>query len=350
MTLHGIIFFSILTVFNSCNGQVKNAESISEATKSVGKIVSEIDKSIWVIFQDRKYNYWFGSNGKGAYCFDGKNIKQFTTEDGLYSNHIRGIQEDKFGNIYFDTPNGVSKFDGGKFISLIPIKWAVNQWKLQPDDLWFKRNGDVLGALRYDGDTLYQLDFSEISSNKISSEYAVFSIYRDSRGNVWFGTLTAGVGCFDGITLNWIYEDEFASLEDGRAPAVRSILEDEDGYFWFSNLIYQYSISLNSEKSQQSFNYERVKRIELSQQEVKMNLPYYTSAVTDKKNIWMTTYNEGVWKYDGENLTNYLLNDAGTNVLTMFIYKDNAGSLWLGTDNAGVYKFNGKTFEKFKPI
>lgn len=349
MTLNGILLCSILTVFTSCTGQVKNAESIADATMSVGNIVSEIDKSIWVIFQDKKYNYWFGSNGKGVYCFDGKNLKQFTTEDGLYSNQIRGIQEDKFGNIYFDTPNGVTKFDGGKFISLIPIKSPANQWKLQPNDLWFKRNGDLLGAYRYDGDTLYQLDFSTISSKEFNPKYGVYSIYKDKQANLWFGTLTAGVCRFDGTTLHWIFENELATLEDGRAPAVRSILEDKDGYFWFSNILYQYSIQKNSEKSQKSIQYERVNRIELSQQSVKMELPYYTSAVTDNGNIWMTNYNEGVWKYDGKNLTNYRLNDRGTNVLTMFIYKDNSGSLWLGTDNSGVYKFNGKTFEKFKP-
>lgn len=341
-----ILLFCALTAFSSCHGQAKNAESIPKATTAIGTVVSEIDKSIWVIFQDKKNNYWFGSNQNGVFCYDGKSLKQFTTKDGLCNNQIRGIQEDKVGNIYFDTPTGVSKFNGEKFISLIPITSSVNQWKLQPNDLWFKSKARFYGVCRYDGDTLYQLTFSSISSKEFNSAFSVYSIYKDKKGNVWFGTEAAGVGCFNGMTLNWIYEDELGELEDGRVPAIRSILEDKDGYFWFSNILYQYKIQKNTQKS---IEYERIKRIQLSSQQKKMELPYYTSAVLDKGDIWMTNYNEGVWKYDGKNLTNYRIQDKEINVQTMFIYKDNTGIIWLGTDNAGVYKFNGRAFERFKP-
>lgn len=344
MTLNGMLLCCFLTILSSCQGQTKNTENTSKTTSPLGNVVSEVDKSIWVIFQDKKQNYWFGSNGKGVYSYDGKILKQFTTKDGLYSDQIRGIQEDKRGNLYFDTPNGVTKFDGKKFSALTPIKSPKNQWKLQPDDLWFKRNGDLMGACRYDGDTLYQLAFSDISNKEFGEDYCVYSIYKDTQGHIWFGTLTGGVCRFDGKTLNWIYEEELAALKDGRVPAIRSILEDKEGYFWFSNLLYQYKIQNNDVKTIQ---YKRVQRMESSQQ-TKMKLAYYTSAVVDHENIWMTNYNEGVWKYDGKNLTHYPIKNT-ENVLVVSLYKDNIGTLWLGTDNAGVYKFKDNTFEKFKP-
>ncbi|MGL4596594.1 MAG: ligand-binding sensor domain-containing protein [Bacteroidia bacterium] len=336
----------ILAAFSSCQKQVKSKASISDTAIGLGCVVTGIDTSIWVIFQDKKNRHWFGSNGNGVYCYDGKNIKQFTTKDGLCSNRIRGIQEDKSGNIYFDTPDGVSKFDGAKITSLISVRSSANQWRLRPDDLWFRYNGGLNGASRYDGDTLYQLEFSKISSIGFSSDCAVYSIYKDRQGFVWFGTLGAGVCRFDGRGLQWIFEEELGVLKDGRAPAIRSIIEDKEGYFWFSNLLYQYNI-LNT--IQKTIGYERVNRIDLAQQSAQMELPYYTSAVLDNETIWMTNYSEGVWKFDGEKLTNYRLKDGETNVLTMFVYKDNAGSIWLGTDNAGVYRFNGAGFEKFKP-
>ena len=40
-------------------------------------------------------------------------------------------------------------------------------------------------------------------------------------------------------------------------------------------------------------------------QRAKMDLPYYTSAVTDGGKIWMTAYNEGVWRYGNGILTQY---------------------------------------------
>jgi ligand-binding sensor domain-containing protein len=349
MNVHALLLCSILTIASSCHAQVKYADISPGMTGSIGKVVTEMDKSIWVIFQDRKNNYWFGSNGNGVYRYDGKTLTRFTTKDGLYSNQIRGIQQDKSGNIYFEAPGGVSKFDGGKFIALTPVKSPVNQWILQPDDLWFKTTGDAPGACRYDGKALYQLEFAAFGTKDFNPNYAVYSIYKDKQGNIWFGTLTAGVCRFNGSALDWINETELAALEDGRAPAIRSILEDKDGYFWFSNILYQYRIRDNAGTPATAMPYERVKKMDLSKQEQKMELPYYTSAVVDNESIWMTNYNEGVWKYDGNKLSNYRLKDKETNVLTMFVYKDNAGALWLATDNSGVYTFNGRAFEKFKP-
>lgn len=344
MDLNGIILCYILTVFTSCNGQVKQVESISKKTVDLGNVVSEIDKSIWIVFQDRKNNYWFGSNQNGLYRYDGNEIKQFTTKDGLFGNQIRGIQEDKSGNLYFETPNGISKFDGIKFVSLIPSKLFYTQWKLQPEDMWFK-SYDGIGVCRYDGNSLYQLDFSAISSKKFDSNHSPSAIYKDKKGFIWFATLNAGVGCYNGVDLRWMYEKEMGALEDGRVPGIRSILEDKDGSFWFSNIIHQYNIEYANPKA---IEYKKIKKIELSKQAVKMGHPYYTSALFDNETIWMTCYNEGVWKYDGKILTNYILKDGETNVLPMYVIKDHSGSILIGTDNAGVYKFNGNEFEKFK--
>jgi protease-4 len=65
-----------------------------------------LSKSIWSVFQDKKDNYWFGSNGQGVYRYDGKALTQFTKKQGLPHDQIRGIQGDKSGNVYINTPGG----------------------------------------------------------------------------------------------------------------------------------------------------------------------------------------------------------------------------------------------------
>src|ERR1041385_3748732 len=113
-----ILFFSVLTtLFTSRNGQ--STSQVNNSTRNdhnsiiaKGDTVTELGDSLWIVFQDKKNNYWFGSNGQGVYRYDGKNIIRFTTKDGLSSNSIRKIQEDKSGNIYFTTVDGISEFDG----------------------------------------------------------------------------------------------------------------------------------------------------------------------------------------------------------------------------------------------
>lgn len=344
-----LLFLTIITWISSCKGpkQTEQEESVS-VTKAMGDQVAGLAGSIWVIYQDSRGYNWYGSNGNGAYWFDGVNLWQFTTLDGLASDQIRGIQEDKKGNIYFDTPNGVSKFNGEKFVTLIPVESTTNQWKLNPNDLWFKGNGDIQGAYRFDGDSLYQLEFSAFGPKISGDEYSTYSIYKDKQGHLWFGTLSAGVCRFDGTSLCWLYEHELAELEDGRVPGTRSIIEDKDGHFWLSNIISRYRINPNNATAPEKIQYDKLKGIDPVQQQVYMQLPYYNSAVFDEKrgDLWLTNYSEGVWKYDGKKLTHYPIKDGETDVLIISIYKDKQGVLWLGTDNAGVFKWNGEKFEK----
>ena len=74
------------------------------------------------------------------------------------------------------------------------------------------------------------------------------------------------------------------------------------------------------------------------------------SSATDSSGaLWMATYGEGVWRYDGKSATHYPVKDDGKDIHLFSIHKDHQGVMWLGTQTAGAYKFNGKSFEKFRP-
>lgn len=347
-----LIFIS--SSFLSCNGQVKSEPKQTEnKTLKFGKPVSQLDNQIWEVFQDKKGDFWFGSNGNGIYHFNGKFLKQITLNDGLIDNTIRGIQEDDKGNIYIETPKGVSKFDGAKFTTLKVIKSAKNEWKLTPNDLWFNCNGNANNVYRYDGQNLYELQlpkkdiqkFLGIDETEISySPYTIFGINKDKNGNLWLGTVLAGAFRFDGESFLWIGEKELSRLPDGREPGVRSILEDNDGNIWLSNFKNKYKIKLNSTKE-----YEKQKAVDLSEEVIRDKILYFNSGIADKEgNLWMTTYGGGVWKYDGKTLSNFEINNGKEDVLLICIYQDSNGTIWLGTNNDGVYKQNGEDFEKFE--
>lgn len=332
----------------ACNAQNTKGKT-PEAKKTMSGISEPtIDKSIWCIYQDTKKNYWFGSNGGGVYLYDGKHLKQFTKKDGLQSDQIRGIQEDKFGNIYFETRTTVTKYDGAQFIALAPVESGMEGWRLQADDLWFRGNGEIDGVYRYDGKTLHHLVFTTFNPKWDATTYAVYSIYKDKKGNAWFGTLSEGVCRYDGNTLKWIKEKELSVLEDGRVPGVRYILEDGDGYFWLSNILSRYKLLPDKMSDHWTLAYAKTAGVTPEQERAKMTLPYCKSAIIDGRNLWMTNYNEGVWKYDGKQLVNYKIKDGTTEALVVCLYKDSDGILLVGTDNMGVYKYNGGGFEKFQ--
>lgn len=360
------LLFSLLpALMISCNAQATKSNEPKTGGKAEGNgvTVSHLSQSILIIFQATNGDYWFGSDVDGVYRYNGKTILHYTEKEGLSNNRIRSIQEDKKGTIYFATLSGVDKFDGQK-ISNIPViksNSPAEHWKLQADDLWFcmpGKNGDK-GPYRYDGEHLYQLEFPKhyLADNyfknnpdKPWSPYEVYSIYKDSKGDMWFGTAVFGLCRYNGKSFNWLYEDQLTTIPNGGSFGIRSMIEDQEGSFWFCNTNYRYVISKDSikENGKTLVKYERKKGIETITATDGSSGVYFMSALVDKeKDLWMATYNEGIWQFDGHTAKHYSVKNGLKDATVFSIYKDKRDNLWLGTHESGVYKFNGKTFEKF---
>ncbi len=149
-----------------------------------------------------------------------------------------------------------------------------------------------------------------------------------------------------------MYEKHLTLIEGGGSFGIRSIIEDKEGKFWFCNTSYRYNILPAGliEQDKILIDYKREKGIENVKSPGGKDRIYFMSVVEDDKgDLWMLTYEQGVWRYDGKIITHYAVKDDSKNIKLFSIYKDKQGDLWLGTHEAGAYKFNGNTFEKFKP-
>jgi len=347
MKLNILLFLSTITLLTSCNGQTSNQNKNTDQFLK-GDTVKELGKSIMVVYQDRKNVYWFGSWETGLYKYDGHELVNYTTKHGLLNNRIDEIKEDKFGNIYFVSANAtssISKFNGNNFTTLTAV--PSENWKLESTDMWFEYSYGYTGKVyRYDGITLYELKFP--NPPNLSNPFDIYSIYKDIKGNIWFGTNPVGVCRYDGKLFEWITDEDVTEFRNEGANGVRSITEDKNGDFWF-NTEYRYSVYDSITLKSNKF-YTRHESIGGLDGKMDSNLDEYLSTVRDNKNnLWFVTYRSGVWKYDGMKITHYAVQDNSKDITLFSIYKDNNGDLWLGTHENGAYKFNGKAFEKFKP-
>ena len=355
MTLLAVSLINFFTTFTSCNGQ-NNSKTKEEKTIEIGVTVTQLDKTIWAIYQDKSSNYWFGSKENGVFYYNSQQIKQITIKDGLVNNQIRGFQEDSVGNIYIETVQGVSKFDG-KSIKTLKIKEDdsfINNWQLKSNDLWFRTDFTKSGVYRYDGEFLHFLKFPKSpqedalyskESNPSLRPYGLYTIYKDRKGVMWFGTTSLGICRYDGNTISWHYEEQLQTTPNGGDFGTRAIFEDKEGKFWINNSRFRYNIKSNSRIN---LDFQKEDGIGYFNKNKQIEFPFFLSITEDNEgNLWMATYDEGVWKYNGKELIHYPIKDGKTDVLLFTIYKDNKGVLWLGSHNAGVYKFNGHSFDKF---
>ncbi len=329
--------------------------------KLVSNMVTQLSDNIRTLFQDSKNNYWFGTDGLGVYRFDGNKIVLFNEEDGLANNQIFNIQEDDAGNIWFNTPLGVSKFDGKKMVTLADtgsshVKSSTGyNLNLSTSDLWFGAGG---GAYRFDGKKLNYifLPIRKESSNISSLVMAVrpftqpalantvYCSYKDKKGNIWFGTQAEGVIRFDGKEFTWLSDNGLAG------PAVRAIFEDSQGNFWFGNN----GSGLFKFDGKQLTNITKAFHLEnemfvLSGLSKSGTMAKIWAIEEDNAgDIWVGTIDCGLWRFNGIKFINYTTNEGLTSDIIQAIYKDKYGKLWFGTDGGGVFCWNGKEFKKFE--
>ncbi len=308
--------------------------------------------NIYCILQDKKGNYWMGTNGFGVYRYDGHSLIRFTDKEGLSNNQVHSIQEDSAGNLWFRTGYGISIYNGKSFTSYIrnktlPAKFTpARQFQNSPTDIWIEGEGGMYrhheGKFSY-----FSLPYCPIETKKAAiipgsiNEYTVYYTYKDRNGGLWFGTQTMGVCHYNGKTFEWF------TAEGLSGPAVRSIYEDRNGNMWFGNngnglLKWDGKTLINITDAVGLRNEAFVKGHGL--RDMPGTLARVWAINEDSAgDLWIGTIDAGVWRYNGKFFTNYTQKDGLTSLVINTIYKDHGGRLLFGTDT-GVFRFDGISF------
>jgi len=366
---HKIRYFKLfLALFlAACNNQNNNKNDNKIApSQSTSNLITQgviarnkfttIDKNIRSIYQGKNGKFWFGTNTAGVFCYDGQNLIQYNSKDGLANNQVQSIQEDIQGNIWF--ANGgfnFSKFDGKLLISystkdiLKETNQLICEAALKPYDIWLPAGG---GAFRHTNENICYLPLIQSISNskKINSNpfnlssYAVYSILKDKKGNIWFGTQSQGVCCYNGKTFTWYIEKGLGG------SAVLAIFEDNKGNLWFGNN----GAGLFKYDGKTLINVTAENR--LSNPEFKLSgksgpgtmARVYAINEDQNGNLWIGTVDAGAWRFDGNNFTNYTTQNGLSSNAINTIYKDKNAELWFGTDSNGICKYDGNSFYQFE--
>ncbi|MBA4851441.1 hypothetical protein H1R81_13610 [Emticicia sp. BO119] len=295
--------------------------------------------------QDKASNLWFGTTGEGVYKYDGKSFSQFSASNGLKSNMINHIMEDKNGKIWIGTAAGAYFFDGKTFVEVkIPLIFDTPATKhdvfsimqAKSGKLWF---ATINGVYVYDGKSFIPFAVNEGVSGYMNEKNNVEYILEDKSGNIWFGGRgNKGVFYYDGKTLT--------NLKPNGDSWAWPALEDKQGYIWFSNWngAYRYD-----GKSFTSFT----KEDGLS--------GAVTRIIEDRKgNLWFGGGNSGICRYDApasphsdshmakeKSFTCFTTKDGLINNDVWSILEDKKGNLWIGTRNTGLSRYDGKGFIAF---
>lgn len=138
------------------------------------------------LVRDRRGRIWAATHEHGVIMSGHSHSRLITTENGLLDNRIRRIREDRNGNIWIGTENGLSKY--GKIIFEVYNRSLINDEKRIQS---IASLGDVIYAGSYSGLNIISeqgIDHIDITSQIGQSNPDILSILPLAENNLWLGT------------------------------------------------------------------------------------------------------------------------------------------------------------------
>lgn len=354
-----LLFLSVLVfsfTMQSNSAPIKNTGFSNSADSSILEHKEKLKyiSGIRSILHDSKGNYWFGSGREGVCFFDGNTFTYFTIEDGLSDNQVRTVQEDEHGTIWFGTGNGVSSYNGSEMISYTQNELSKlhelivgNEWELTSKNLWFNA-GYRAGVYVLNNETLHYLAFPVHDTMSYTNSYGVTDFSKTIDGSVWISTYSALFG-FDGKSFNSINDESLGGINASEKLHIRSVLEDSKGNLWIGNN--GIGVVLITEEGHVNFSKQKglvqSSGFRGGNTSPKGTLEHVFEISEDSLgNIWFGDRDTGVWKYDGESMVNYVIDDKLSSQHIWEIYKDVNGDLLFGMSAGGVYVFEEDSFKR----
>ncbi|MBV8865267.1 MAG: hypothetical protein JO210_07695 [Acidobacteriaceae bacterium] len=187
---------------------------------------SDFDSSalaVYALLLDRQGALWVGTAGQGLFRITGEKVARFQKRDGLSSDSINGLFQDREGNVWVATSAGVDCFSD---LPVLNVPGAEGPSEDEADGVLATRDGTIWVARPTSLDAIRQGGTNYIQARNGLPGAQPTSLFEDHEGKLWVGT-----------------DDKLSVYEHGRFEPVRragnrpvgvvaGIAEDTDNNIW----------------------------------------------------------------------------------------------------------------------
>ncbi|WP_373520880.1 two-component regulator propeller domain-containing protein [Aquiflexum sp.] len=215
-------------------------------------------------------------------------FNRITVDDGLASNNVYALWQDKKGYLWIGSTNGLQRFDGKFFMYYnirkpqpLPAKPVQQILEDREGNMWI-RYGDDYGIFNP-----ADLSFKKVPFEKPQDRFLGERLWTDSKGNVFVILVRSKILYYNKEKEVFSEENSPIKLPEGYRP--NSIFEDtKTGFYWISS---QEGIAVFDPKTQETYHisHNPLKLPNLENASIKQGSWYF---IDSERNHWMAFWNE----------------------------------------------------------
>jgi ligand-binding sensor domain-containing protein len=273
--------------------------------------------SVWTMAEDKEGNIWVGTVNNGVSKFDGKTWTIYNVDNGLINNSVLSIAQDGYGDMWFGTRGGLCILTGHEwtyYASQFGSVYAI--LKDFDDNMW-------VSSSHYPVLELKNSEWHSFYDDECQLCNSVSVLFEDNERNIWIGSMKDLKKLAKDTTISYTQGDDLPLKE------ISSMHQDIWGDIWIGvgywPLVFKYVSG----------------KFEAIAVSIGLSLSAVSSIASDNKgNVWFGLSSNGTVKYNGSIMEPNILKDGLPGKSITKILKDRRGYLWFGTLDGGVAKYN----------
>lgn len=302
-TQNGLAGAQVTTIEQDHEGQIWIGTHMGKGLSLfLGRYFEQIkqaeDEIVLTTTTDNQGGVWTGTlTGAYRYTFTNEsqsniaNVENINIFPNMPSAPIQSLYTDSRGLVWIGSRGKLASYnpqnkqitDYSKLININPNVTIISINEDKENNIWVSAFQQKCIRLTMEGQKAVSTD--DFTTNEGLVSNVIWTLYKDKKGDLWFGSNDNGLSRYDGTTFHSLTEKE--GLPHNRPAA---ITEDEKGNLWFASI------------------------------------------------------GGGIFRYDGKDFKVYTTKDGITSDNPYLIQADALGNIWIGT-NDGLNRLNPKTNE-----
>ena len=288
--------------------------------------------SITALIEDREGNIWMACLGYGAVKYSGAAFVHYNIKDGLLMNYAGTIVQDKNKDLLINSAYSISRLKqndtivpfeenwGGKIHTIYNSKKGV-LWVAAENGLFSFEDGKKKQYTKKDG----------------LNAFPPTTLTEDKNGNIWCSSVYGWVSYFDG--KQFVNFDKENGL---KGDYIYSIYADSKDNIWVGN----WATGLcKLEAKGNKFNY-------FTKKEGLPSNNIMTVTEDEKGDLWIGTFGGGISIYDGKNFKTISTRDGLSDDVILGLIFDKYKDLWAsatkGINRLDMKEYNSSGKTKFR--